>query len=101
MRDAAPLTARDGPCPQTEPMLRSHGVPPDSTKPPRTPFAPPPLGARVIMTEMEEVGRSHRLERPRVAYRKNEKGEHVVRSSSQDGRGRRIECLQRRCHTEP
>ena len=53
-------------------------MPPDNTKPPRNLFEPPPLGARVIMTEIEEVGRSHRLEHPRVAYRKNEKGEHVI-----------------------
>ena len=53
-------------------------MPPDNTRPPRYLFEPPPLGARVIMTQVEEIGRSQGLERPRVAYRKNDKGEHVV-----------------------
>jgi hypothetical protein len=30
------------------------------------------------MTAMEEIGRAHGLERPRVAYKKTEAGEHCV-----------------------
>jgi hypothetical protein len=30
------------------------------------------------MTALEEIGRSHGLERPRVAYKKTDGGEHCV-----------------------
>ena len=53
-------------------------VPPDNTKPPRNLFEPPPLGARVIMTAIEEIARAQELECPRVAYKKNDRNEHVV-----------------------
>ena len=59
-------------------MFSIHPMPPDDTKPPRYLFEPPPLGARVIMTAIEEVSRSHGLDRPRVAYKKTEAGEHCV-----------------------
>jgi hypothetical protein len=51
---------------------------PDNTKPPRYFFEPPPLGARAIMTAIEEIGRAHGLERPRVAYKRTERGEHCI-----------------------
>jgi len=51
---------------------------PDNTKPPRYDFEPPPLGARTIMTAVEEIARSHDLERFRVAYKKNQTNEHVI-----------------------
>ena len=53
-------------------------MPPDNTKPPRYLFEPPPLGARVLMTAIEEISRTHGLERPRVAYKKSDGGEHVI-----------------------
>jgi hypothetical protein len=40
-----------------------------------------PLGARALMTAIEEIGRAHNLDRPRVAYKRTEAGEHCVRSS--------------------
>jgi len=51
---------------------------PDNTKPPRYLFEPPPLGARAIMTAVEEIARMQGLERPRVAYKKNDHDEHVI-----------------------
>jgi hypothetical protein len=53
-------------------------VPPDNIKPPRYLFEPPPLGARAVMTAVEEIARAQGLERPRVAYKKNDNNEHVV-----------------------
>lgn len=57
---------------------RHSPVVPDNTKPPRSDFEAPPLGARVIMTAVEEVARAHDLERPRIAYKKNSANEHVI-----------------------
>jgi hypothetical protein len=53
-------------------------VPPDNTKPPRNFFESPPLGARVIMTAVEEIARAQELQCPRVAYKKNDRNEHVI-----------------------
>ncbi len=53
-------------------------MPPDNTKPPRYLFEPPPLGARALMTAIEEMSLAHGLERPRVAYKKNDSNEHVI-----------------------
>jgi hypothetical protein len=51
---------------------------PDNTRPPRYIFEPPPLGARTIMVQIEEIARSNGLEHPRVAYKKTDGGEHCV-----------------------
>jgi hypothetical protein len=53
-------------------------APPDNTKPPRSLFESPPLGARTIMVAVEEIARAQELERPRVAYKKNDSNEHVI-----------------------
>jgi hypothetical protein len=53
-------------------------MPPDNTRPPRYVFEPPPLGARVLMTAVEVLGRAHDLERPRVVYKKTDGGEHCI-----------------------
>jgi hypothetical protein len=51
---------------------------PDNTKPPRSSFEAPPLGARAVMTAIKEIGRAHDLEHPRVVYKTTDKGEHCV-----------------------
>jgi hypothetical protein len=53
-------------------------VPPDNSKPPHTLFENPPLGARAIMSGVEEIARAHDLERFRVAYKRTDSGDHCV-----------------------
>jgi hypothetical protein len=53
-------------------------VPALQLRPPRYLFEPPPLGARVITTAIEEIGRAHGLDCPRVAYKKTDACEHCV-----------------------
>jgi hypothetical protein len=46
-------------------------------RPPRSSNEAPPLGARAIMTAIEEIGRAQPGP-PRVAYKTTEAGEHCV-----------------------
>ena len=59
-------------------MSSISAVPPDNTRPPRYSNDPPPLGARAIIIAIEEIGRANSLDRPRVAYKKTENGEHCI-----------------------
>ena len=38
----------------------------------------PTLGARVLMTELEQLARAKRLVGHRVVYKMNDRGEHVI-----------------------
>jgi hypothetical protein len=52
---------------------------PDNTRPPRHFLDDrPTLGARAIMSDIEELAKARKLVDARVAYKKNAKGEHVV-----------------------
>ncbi|MDP8999939.1 MAG: hypothetical protein M3O46_07490 [Myxococcota bacterium] len=54
---------------------------PDNTRPPRYLIDPdqrPTLGVRVLMTAVEEMARAKAIQRFRVVYKMNDRGEHVI-----------------------
>jgi hypothetical protein len=53
---------------------------PDNTRPPRSPHEDqgPNLGTRGLMNAVDELAKARGLVGARVAYKRNDRGEHVV-----------------------